>query len=109
MLGMKTGLGNWKWRLIFCVLVCEGSALVEEKLRLDWTERLSIMSFALGKFLIACGAYLVMGAAIGWSILFLMSVKVDDVWSLLLAVGPLCVVVLAYLAAFAWIGCSEDH
>ncbi len=67
------------------------------------------MSFVLGKFLIACGAYLVMGAAIGWSILFLMSVKVDDVWSLLLAVGPLCVVVLAYLAAFAWIGCSEDH
>lgn len=67
------------------------------------------MSFVLGKFLIACGAYLVMGAAIGWSILFLMSVKVDDVWSLLLAVGPLCVVVLAYLAAFTWIGCLEDH
>ena len=57
----------------------------------------------------ACGAYLAMGAVIGWCILFLMSVQVDDFWSLSLAVGPLCVAVLAYLVAFAWIGCSEDH
>ena len=63
----------------------------------------------LGKFLIACGVYLVMGAVMGWCILFLMNAKVDGVWSWLLAVGPLCAVVLAYLAAFAWIGCSEDH
>ena len=69
----------------------------------------SNVSLVLGKFLIACGVYLAMGAVIGWGILFLMSVRVDDVWSLLLAVGPLCVVTLVYLAAFAWIGCSEDH
>ena len=76
---------------------------------LDWAEWLSNVSLVLGKFLIACGVYLVMGAVIGWCILFLMSVRVDGVWSLLLAVGPLCVAVLAYLAAIAWIGCSEDH
>lgn len=80
-----------------------------KKLRLDWAGKPSNMPLVLGKFLIACGVYLVMGAVIGWCILFLMRVKVDDVWSLLLAVGPLCVVVLAYLVAFVWIGCSEDH
>ena len=81
----------------------------EEKLRLDRTGCLSSVFLVLGKFLIACGVYLVIGAVIGWCILFLMSVQVDDVWSLLLAVGPLCVAVLVYLAAFVWIGCSEDH
>lgn len=67
------------------------------------------MPLVLGKFLIACGVYLVMGAVIGWGILFLMSAQVDGVMSLLLAVGPLCLAVLAYLVAFVWIGCSEDH
>ena len=81
----------------------------EEKLRLDWIGWLSNVFLVLGKFLIACGVYLLMGAVIGWCILFLMSVQVDDFRSLLLAIGPLCVAVLAYLAAFAWIGCSEDH
>lgn len=54
----------------------------------------------LGKFLMACGVYVGLAAVIGGAILLVMRAEDAKIW-------PLCVVALAYLIAFAKIGCDE--
>ena len=54
----------------------------------------------LGKFLAACGVYLVLGAVIGWCILFVMRPEGAKIWQL-------CLVMVGYLVAFTKIGCTE--
>lgn len=56
--------------------------------------------YMLGKFLAACGVYVLMGAIIGWCILFVMRPEGAKAW-------PLCLVALAYVAAVGKLGCTE--